>query len=95
MIGLKFKKSYLTVLQIMLEVRGKTGGFSIPVAFQFCSPGVSLSESRKELKALVTWQQMRFLLELAFIVLAKFKNHKDDKLVSQPWKLRLFVAPDK
>lgn len=79
----------------MLEVKGKMGGFPIPVAFQFCSPGLSLSESRKELKALVAWQQMRFLWELAFIVLAKFKNHKHDKLVSQPWKLRLFVTPDK
>lgn len=79
----------------MLKVRGKMRGFSAPAAFHFCSPGVSLSESRKELKALVTWQQMKFLLELASIVLAKFKNHKDDKLVSQPWKLRLFVVPEK
>ena len=56
--------------------------------------GVLLSDSRKELKATVTWQQMSFLIELAFIVLAKFKIHKDDELVSQPWKLRLFVDPD-
>lgn len=79
----------------MLKVRGKMRGFSTPVAFQLCSPRVSLSESRKKLKALVTWQQMKFLLELAFIVLAQFKNHRDDQLVSQPWKLRLFVAAEK
>lgn len=70
-------------------------GFSTPGAVQFCYLGVSLSESRKELKALVTWQQMKFLLDLAFIILAKFKNTKDDKLVSKAWKWRLFVAQDK
>lgn len=70
-------------------------GFSTPGAVQFCHPGVPLSESRKELNALVTWQHMKFLLDLAFIVLAKFKDYKDDKLVSQSWKWRLFVAPDK
>lgn len=56
--------------------------------------GVLLSDSGEELKATATWQQMSFLVELAFIVLAKFKIHKDDELVSQLWKLRLFVDPD-
>jgi len=44
--------------------------------------GILLSDSGGELKATVTWQQMSFLVELAFIVLAKFKIHKDDELVS-------------
>lgn len=37
---------------------------------------------------------MSFLVEPAFIVLAKFKIHKDDELVSQLWELKLFVDPD-
>lgn len=56
--------------------------------------GILLSDSRRELKATVTWEQMSFLVEPTFIVLAKFKIHKDDELVSQLWELKLFVDPD-
>lgn len=84
MIGFKIQKKIFKHSADNAESERQNERFSAPVAFQFSSPGVSLSESRKELKALVTWQQMKFLLELAFIVLAKFKNHKDDKQPHSP-----------
>lgn len=77
----------------MLKVRAEKGGCYL-FLFNSVLLGLLLSDSRRELKGTVPWQQRSFLTELAFIVLAKFKIHKDDEPVSQPWKLSLFVDPD-
>lgn len=82
-IGLKSKLRYLNILQIRLKVRGEVGGCNL-LPFSSVLLAVLMSDSGRELKATISWQQMSFFVGLAFIILVKFKIHKNDELVSQP-----------
>lgn len=76
----------------MPKLRDEVGGHYL-LPFNSVPPAVLLSDSGRELKATVTWQQMCLFAEFAFTVLTKCKIHKDDELVSHPWTLRLSVDP--